>query len=741
MSVWAAFGAQLPKSYENARRTRLDTLNAFNTFKKNNPYATGAEFQQFIDTAAGGSNYLRGGLPGQEIISAIDAENAKNREIRDMTRYTTQAKQLGEIDTIFGNQLDQAVLGMKPNASEDDYNAAYTAFINTLPEGAGREAYGNKAQPRFNQGYRSNLVTGQIRENLPDALTFMKSSAGSDVTAADLGKYFGLPSDVAEGLYTRTNELYNQEQLQLQQQSYDAAVSSGLRLIKATPDIDTTKLTADIKAIYPNIADQFQGDFFEKVAADALEKERIAKEDREREIVRAAQVVGRSLTTAAENSPVTQQAILQGDQAGWTQNLLDKFKEEFSDEEFELYFGKDKASQDSSYFDSRWNELVGIARETQRRDQQNKRIEGAAASTLQAQKYMETNAQRGDELFKFAGPPGEAVEELLSMQFDMNPFFMKAAADATNRIVLEAGEDTTVLPQDIVNQLKSNPEIMALTGPIQNAAAASGNKMLQINGAFDVETADSYLTNFQTEYTEKFGQLEKYVDDVMSSELPLEQKQSLLAQVQAEANSFHSSSLSNHLQRERRQDNWVTRGTGGYDGERANVLAEEVQQFNIGLGSRISQAQEDVIRQIEEQAANPDVNPATSQVATPLFNTTLEGILADAGSFDGAEGPINAMEAMTKLKFQLRKATVHSRNGKTLGGHQDTRDQLTMITKYLDDVLMGGGLMDGPKITVQARLAANKEEFRQFIADPIAHILADEDFLSKYPGFRQAIDE
>ena len=741
MSIWAGFGAELPKAYENNRRRRLDTLNAFNEFKKNNPYATGTEFQQFIDTAAGNSNYLRGGLPGQEILDAIEKENAKNREIRDMTRATNTIEQLGKIEGVYGSQLDQAVLGMKPDASEDDYNAAYTAFINTLPEGPAREAYGNKAQPRFNQGYRSNLVTGQIRDNLPDALTFMKSSAGSDVTAADLGQYFGLPSDVAEGLFTRTNELYSQEQQQLQQQNYDAAVSSGLRLIKETPDIDTAKLTADIKAIYPNIADQFQGDFFEKVAADALERERITEEERLREIQRAAGVVGRSITSAAENSSLTQQAILQGDQAGWTQNLLDQFKEEFSDEEFELYFGKKKAEQDSSYFDSNWNDLVGIARENQRREQQNKRVEGASAAVLQAQKYMETNAQRGDELFKFAGAEGQAVEELLSMQYDMNPSFMRAAADLTNRIVQGAGEDTTVLPEDIVSQIKSNADVMALTGPIADAAAASGNKMLQINGAFDVETADSYLTNFQTEYTEKFGQLEDYVEQVMSSQLPLEQKQTLLAQVQMEANSFHSSSLSNHLQRERRQDNWVTRGTGGYDAERANVLAQEVEQFNIGLGSRISQAQEDVIRQIEEQAESPDVNTETSQIATPLFNTTLESVLSDAGDFDGENGPMNAMDAMTNLKRKLRERTVHPRNSQTLSGHEDTRDQLRMIEKYLDDVVMGGGLFDGPKITVQSRIAASREKFQEFIRDPLGYMLSDEDFLNKYPQFRQSVDE
>ena len=55
MSFWAGFANQLPISQENNRRRRVEVLEAFNEFKRLNPYATANEFNSFIDQAAGGS--------------------------------------------------------------------------------------------------------------------------------------------------------------------------------------------------------------------------------------------------------------------------------------------------------------------------------------------------------------------------------------------------------------------------------------------------------------------------------------------------------------------------------------------------------------------------------------------------------------------------------------------------------------------------------------------------------------
>tara|TARA_B110000046_G_scaffold10626_1_gene10631 strand:+ start:31193 stop:33409 length:2217 start_codon:yes stop_codon:yes gene_type:complete len=736
MSIWAAFGAQLPKSYETARRTRLDTLNAFNTFKKNNPYATGEEFQQFIDTASGGSNYLRGGLPGKEIIAAIDKENADNRDRRAMERYVTQAKQGGELDGIFASQLDQAVLNMNPGSTEDDWNNAFNSFLETIPEGTGRDVYGRRAQPRFNEGYRGKLVTGQIRDNLQDAMTFMKSSAGSDVTAADLATNFQLPLDVATGLHARVNEVYGQEQNLLQQQNFEAAIAAGVNIIKNTPDIDAAELSAQLQKRFDGLDAKFAGDFFPKVAADALERERIAKNDRDRTILTNARRTAKDVKDGMRDNPITQSSIIGNDKKGWTANYLSEMEENLSDEEFKIFYGVEKGELDVSKFYDEWDSLVEISRAAQREAQQTRRTAVSSASVQAAQSYREANNDRQDDLFAWAKDTGKGVETILSQSYDMNNTFAQAAADMTNKLLLNGGEDNPPTPQDIVQQIRGNAEIMGLTVPINEAAVNHGQQMAQVNGAFDVITADQYFTGFQAEVTEKFGKAEEYVASVMASDLPLESKRTLLAQVQSEINQFATTSMSNHVQRQRRQDRWVEHGTGGYDAERHSAVGEEIEGMNVAIGGFIADAQLKVIEQIKAQEDNPTVPTEVSQVATPLFNETLAKVVENQGSLEGHERAAVALKTMNQLKIDLRLAAWVGRKDT----NKDTWEQFTMVEKYLNYPLVKGGFL-GKDTTVQDKISLDVNEYMKFISDPIAYMLADEEFIDNHPGYAELLGE
>ena len=730
MSIWAGFGAELPKAYDANRRRRIDNLNAFNTFKKGNPYATGAEFQKFIDTAAGNSNYLRGGLPGQEIIDAIDKENSGNRDRRDMERYVTQIGQMAEIDGSLSGQLDQAVLGMGANATEDEYGTAFENFLTTLPEGAGRTMYGNKAQSRFNQNHRQKLVTGQIRENLPDALRFVKSSAGTDVTAEQLGQYFGLPIDVAKGLLDRTTELYGQEQNKLQQDSFEGAVSQGLRLLAATPTMDTAALTEQLKTIYAKTGmdTNFSSEFFAQVSADALERERIKTDDRNRTILNGARTTAGRIKESMRNDAITQTSIIANDKKGWTQNYLAQMSENLSDEEFKIFYGVEKGKLDVSSFYDEWDELVEISRADQRQKQETARIASGTAAIEAQKSFLEINNTRSEDLFAYAGDAGKGVESILSLSYDMNPFFAQAASEMTNQIILAAGENEQPTPQQIVQQIRANTEVMGLTQSATDAANAYGQQMRQVNGAFDVVTADDYFTGFQTEVTDKFKETEDYITAVMNMDMPLARKQAVLAQVQSEINQFSTTAMNNHVQRQRRQDRWVEHGTGGYDAERHDALGQEIEGMSTSIGGFIGNAQLEVIAQIEAAANSPDVNPETSQVATPLFNTTLKKVIDDQGSLDGADPAATAMKSMNELKRELHLATWQGR----FTHDKDTRDQLELIKTYLDYELSSTGMFNS--ITVQDKIALDVEEYKRFMADPMGHILADEEFLDIHPG-------
>ena len=50
------------------RNKRLEVMKLFEEFKRNNPYATMADFQSFRDQVSGGRNYLQGGVGNEEAL-------------------------------------------------------------------------------------------------------------------------------------------------------------------------------------------------------------------------------------------------------------------------------------------------------------------------------------------------------------------------------------------------------------------------------------------------------------------------------------------------------------------------------------------------------------------------------------------------------------------------------------------------------------------------------------------------
>lgn len=67
---------------QNKRRGELSTL--FETFKKNNPDATAEDYNQYIESILGPSEfYLRGNLPGKQMLERMEGDNTRLRKRRE----------------------------------------------------------------------------------------------------------------------------------------------------------------------------------------------------------------------------------------------------------------------------------------------------------------------------------------------------------------------------------------------------------------------------------------------------------------------------------------------------------------------------------------------------------------------------------------------------------------------------------------------------------------------------------
>ena len=78
----AGFAEGFREQGEKNFRKRQELAQAFEEFKRNNPYASYDEYQSFIDQRVGnglGSNYLRGGVPGSDVLRTLAEANATRK--------------------------------------------------------------------------------------------------------------------------------------------------------------------------------------------------------------------------------------------------------------------------------------------------------------------------------------------------------------------------------------------------------------------------------------------------------------------------------------------------------------------------------------------------------------------------------------------------------------------------------------------------------------------------------------
>jgi hypothetical protein len=186
------FGGGMLDQQETDNRQRMELAKAFELFKSNNPHATAAEFQAFIDQAAGSDNYLRGGLPGRQVLQQLEDRNRETYQ-RDMTQrrleeVSQRAKTMGQLEAL----ATKHVLGMK----NDDYDSTYQDFAQSL--GGEQVLSGLNARSLyFTPQFRENAEARVSAEMVGTVAEIMKQTGGG-ATSAQLAQQLGVSPRLAE---------------------------------------------------------------------------------------------------------------------------------------------------------------------------------------------------------------------------------------------------------------------------------------------------------------------------------------------------------------------------------------------------------------------------------------------------------------------------------------------------------------------------------------------------------------
>ena len=212
---WAAAAQGLRDSRKEDVRKRQEMAKAFAEFKAANPYASAAEFQDFIDRYSGGRNYIAGGAPSGSILRAIGMDNQKRKASDEMRQRLADIQTRQQTISSLQTLADEALLGMEG----DDFATTRDNFIGQFGPDGGAMLGDFNVNGMFTPT-RRNMVTGRImREYLPGAMEIIRSSDGK-ISSADLSKAFpGIPKAVLDPLVAEAKRVHETETAETQRRT------------------------------------------------------------------------------------------------------------------------------------------------------------------------------------------------------------------------------------------------------------------------------------------------------------------------------------------------------------------------------------------------------------------------------------------------------------------------------------------------------------------------------------------
>jgi len=215
MIDFVGFSDGYRKQQDTGERKRLELAKAFQEFQRQNPTANPMEFQAFIDSMAGGSNYLRGGMPSGDMLKAITDRAGTRRAQEDRDRKFDIFKRTVESRNLLSGAATGIMLN-SPGPAGDVYNEEEISKMAAALEekfGSSLSDIGFDPSTLFSAQARQAAVNSQIGQYLPMVQGLVNSSAGE--VNSDTFKGMNIPPalidpliDQAKRLETERRETY-----------------------------------------------------------------------------------------------------------------------------------------------------------------------------------------------------------------------------------------------------------------------------------------------------------------------------------------------------------------------------------------------------------------------------------------------------------------------------------------------------------------------------------------------------
>jgi len=173
-------------------RRRGELAQAFGQFRQQNPNATYQEYQDYVDSLSGGDNYLRGGLPSQQVLQSMAERNETRQNEERVRQQMVDDAARFDFDTQFETNADRHIA----NADTDDPDTLYSSFSERFPN-IDLSQYGGSS--RFTARNISRVRSRQVEEYMDRAVGLITDTNGQ-ITSQTLEQEYGVPRNISEPL-------------------------------------------------------------------------------------------------------------------------------------------------------------------------------------------------------------------------------------------------------------------------------------------------------------------------------------------------------------------------------------------------------------------------------------------------------------------------------------------------------------------------------------------------------------
>ena len=379
MSIFSSVATGADTRRDLRRGQRQQMAEAFAQYKRNNPLATVADFQSFIDSFSGGDNYIAGGAPGESVLRRIEANNRAREAERQKALAFKRYQERRAIEKDLMPEIQNYLIDLKktPDLRGNpvyNFTQATDDFLEMRPE---LKDLGINFNAMMTNEAREQAIAERVNQNLQLGENYFKTLPLGDEGDFDaFQQVANLPDAVAQQVFNNIQKTKSREYQNLINQTVQEAQNYALDVVSKNPSMDEQSLEALVKKRFQNVDKGIYDKIFSDETNDTggvswldqIELDLVEAQDKAKEI-ELANANANLLTTVNQegvSKAVAAVAFSQGKDKA-KQYILDNFKPLIPEY---LRKGKDKNALDT-LLDNVLNTVIGISETTQDQNKLN----------------------------------------------------------------------------------------------------------------------------------------------------------------------------------------------------------------------------------------------------------------------------------------------------------------------------------------------------------------------------------